>query len=61
MSVFSGSADAAAERLDAADLGPDAARAYALVALQTGNIAEHAAAVTRLRALDDRLFLERLA
>jgi len=52
---------AAAEALDAADLGPDAARAYALVALQTGNIAEHAAAATRLRALDDRLFLERLA
>ena len=50
----------AAEALDAADLGPDAARAYALVALQTGSIADRDSAAARLRALDDRLFLERL-
>ncbi|GAC1698803.1 MAG: hypothetical protein NVS9B6_09480 [Candidatus Limnocylindrales bacterium] len=52
---------AAAAALDAADLGPDAARALALVALRTGDLADRDIAVTRLRALDDRLFLERLA
>ena len=46
--------------LDAADLGPDAARARALLALQSGSLADRDDAQRRLRALDDRLFLEKL-
>jgi len=47
--------------LDAADLGPDAARARALLALRSGSLADRDDAERHLRALDDRLFLEKLA
>ena len=46
--------------LDAADLGPDAARARTLLALRSGSVADREDAERHLRRIGDLLFLEKL-